>query len=134
MLFVFLNVFRNFPQDGTLGLLLHGTSVVGFCSEEVADQGWPQPQSRPCSQRRVCLFRRISIISQICVYFYPFFTRSNLWDNCSPTPLVVLQPFPSNTSCDSLCHFHLSCWHDDCNLTEGYDLKIIEGYLESEGF
>eukprot|EP00435_Cladocopium_sp_Y103_P050670 s1176_g15.t1 len=27
-------------KDGTLGLLLHGTSVVGFCSEEVADQGW----------------------------------------------------------------------------------------------
>lgn len=27
-------------QDGTLGLLLHGTSVVGFCSEEAADNGW----------------------------------------------------------------------------------------------
>ena len=27
-------------QDGTLGLLLHGTSVVGFCSEEVAEHGW----------------------------------------------------------------------------------------------
>ena len=31
-------------KDGTLGLLLHGTSVVGFCSEEVADQGWPAPE------------------------------------------------------------------------------------------
>lgn len=79
MLFVFLNVFRNFPQDGTLGLLLHGTSVVGFCSEEVADQGWPQPQSRPCSQHRVCLFRRISLIShKFVTYFHPFFARSNL--------------------------------------------------------
>ncbi|CAE7697077.1 XI-B [Symbiodinium necroappetens] len=27
-------------QDGTLGLLLHGTSVVGFCSEEAASHGW----------------------------------------------------------------------------------------------
>lgn len=27
-------------QDGTLGLLLHGTSVVGFCSEEAAENGW----------------------------------------------------------------------------------------------
>lgn len=136
MLFVFLNVFRNFPQDGTLGLLLHGTSVVGFCSEEVADQGWPQPQSRPCSQCRVCLFRRISIIShKFLMYFYPFFTRSNLWDNCSPTPLVVLQPFPSNTSCDSLCQIHLSCWHDDCNHDGGirfediWRISWIRGFL-----
>ena len=28
-------------KDGTLGLLLHGTSVVGFCSEEAASHGWP---------------------------------------------------------------------------------------------
>eukprot|EP00931_Biecheleriopsis_adriatica_P088056 TRINITY_DN62447_c0_g1_i1.p1 TRINITY_DN62447_c0_g1~~TRINITY_DN62447_c0_g1_i1.p1 ORF type:complete len:363 (+),score=71.52 TRINITY_DN62447_c0_g1_i1:109-1197(+) len=27
-------------QDGTLGLLLHGTSVVGFCSDEAAEFGW----------------------------------------------------------------------------------------------
>ncbi|CAJ1340208.1 unnamed protein product [Effrenium voratum] len=27
-------------QDGTLGLLLHGTSVVGFCSEDAATHGW----------------------------------------------------------------------------------------------
>ncbi|CAE7480316.1 XI-B [Symbiodinium pilosum] len=27
-------------QDGTLGLLLHGTSVVGFCSEEANSHGW----------------------------------------------------------------------------------------------
>ena len=100
----------NFQQDGTLGLLLHGTSVVGFCSEEVADQGWPQPQLRPCSKRRVCLFRLIS--HKFMMYLYPFFTHSNLSENCSPIPLVVLQPFPSNTSWDSLCQIHLSRWHD----------------------
>jgi len=27
-------------EDGTLGLLLHGTSVVGFCSDDAAAHGW----------------------------------------------------------------------------------------------
>eukprot|EP00927_Polykrikos_kofoidii_P015325 TRINITY_DN16796_c0_g2_i1.p1 TRINITY_DN16796_c0_g2~~TRINITY_DN16796_c0_g2_i1.p1 ORF type:complete len:659 (+),score=118.14 TRINITY_DN16796_c0_g2_i1:50-2026(+) len=27
-------------QDGTLGLLLHGTSIVGFCSHQAEDMGW----------------------------------------------------------------------------------------------
>ena len=115
MLFVFLNVFRNFPQDGTLGLLLHGTSVVGFCSEEVADQGWPQPQSRPCSQRRVCLFRRISIISHNFDVFLSFLHAFKSVGQLFANSTLRAQPFPSNTSCDSLCQIHLSCWHDDCN-------------------
>ncbi|CAK9013479.1 unnamed protein product [Durusdinium trenchii] len=31
---------KSLLPDGTLGLLLHGTSVVGFCSEDVAEHGW----------------------------------------------------------------------------------------------
>ena len=37
---------RPGPEDGTLGLLLHGTSVVGFCSEEAASHGWSSPKLR----------------------------------------------------------------------------------------
>ena len=47
--FTSAHISRPGPEDGTLGLLLHGTSVVGFCSEEAALARLVQSQAPPSS-------------------------------------------------------------------------------------
>ena len=53
-------------EDGTLGLLLHGTSVVGFCSEDAATHGWLEPQRSPNATAH-CKFAIL-----VFLYFFSF--------------------------------------------------------------